>query len=164
MEKSLLGEIVAHNLYDINRSGLFDLSPGLAQPSKATANIMQFVWDNVDPHAASSDVRKSCKARIIPAGFVGRNDVALAKSNDGDKMIAGKIWMHIEVYGSALTVLERWHPTFYDRNIGYADWTRGGEALLVPTRDLLSSVCHCDIGGGNSRTIVPWLYRQFEPV
>lgn len=164
MEKSLLGEIVAHNLYDINRPGLFDLSPGLAQPSQATANIMQFVWDNVDPHAASADVRKSAKARIIPAGFVGRNDVALAKSNDGDKMIAGKIWMHIEVYGSALTVLERWHPTFYDRNIGYADWTRGGEALLVPTRDLLSSVCHCDIGGGNSRTIVPWLYRQFEPV
>ena len=87
MEKSLLGEIVAHNLYDINRPGLFDLSLGLAQPSQATANIMQFVWDNVDPHAASSDVQKSSKARIIPAGFVGRNDVALAKSNDGDKII-----------------------------------------------------------------------------
>ena len=44
MEKSLLGEILAHNLHDINRPGLFNLSAGLDEPSQANANVMQFVW------------------------------------------------------------------------------------------------------------------------
>ena len=164
MERSLLGELVSHNLFDINRAGLFDLSPGIVRPMKAHHAIVKFVQEHINADATSNDVKKGFKAKIIPAGFACRNDVALVRSAHSENFICGRILVHLEVMGESLTLLEQWASTAYDNCAGYADWTMGGDILVFPTRYILSPLCHCDLGGNASRTLIPWLYRKYKPV
>ena len=103
------------------------------------------------------------KARITPAGFVARGDVALVRSVDGQSFICGKIWIHLEIRDAAVTVFQPWKTDEFDRNLAYADWTVGGMPILVDTKDILAPVAYCDVGNGVTRTIIPWLYRKYDP-
>ena len=163
MERSLLGEIVCHNLFDINRPNIFDLEPGIFHPIQADAKVVAFVREHIDADAQPEEIKKGFKARITPAGFVARGDVALVRSVDGHSFICGKIWIHLEIRDAAVTVFQPWKTDEFDRNLAYADWTVGGMPILVDTKDILAPVVYCDVGNGVTRTIIPWLYRKHDP-
>jgi hypothetical protein len=164
MERSVLGEVVSHNLRDINRLNLFNLSPGLVEPVEANSRIVEFLRNCLDASIQPDDVKKGFKARIIPAGYCCRTDVALVRSDDGVNFMAGDVWLHVEVRGEPLSLVNIWAPGTYDRNGGVADWTKRHNPTFVHTRDILASVMSSDLGGNGVRTLIPWLYRRYKPV
>ena len=70
MERSVLSEVVAHNLNDLTKPGVFDLSPGLVKPVAATAKIISFIQAHLEPTATCADIKKAFKARVLPPGIV----------------------------------------------------------------------------------------------
>ena len=164
MERSVLGEVVAHNLHDLKRPGLFNLSPGLVEPIKAKKPLVDFVRANIDANIGADSVEHGLQARITPAGYCCRGDIALVRSDDGINFACGEIVLHLQIDGQPLSLVNLWQPTTYDRNNGYAEWAKTQKTTCIPTRDILTSVMKCDLKDGGARTLVPWLYRRYKPV
>ena len=164
-ERSLLGEIISHNLAAYVDDALFDLSVRLVQPHKASARVRKLVAKLFELSFGDSELFTGSRIHIVPAGFASRGDVVLAKSADNENFICGDLCLNIWFEEMTYTIILPFETSAYDRNNGFADWKKAKSSpVMLPSRDVLCPCTHSILDDGGVRTLIPLLYRPYKPV
>ena len=105
----------------------------------------------------------SGEARIQPAGTCRRKDVVLVKAQHGQQtMFAAQIWMHAEVSGFPVSLVNRFKPLPAGRSSSVSEWQADHKPELVATEDILAACIHTPVPRqGNVSVLVPWRFRRW---
>ena len=122
-ERSLLGEVLSHNLALCADPESCNLQVGLARPIKAPKALVEQLAKALTLDLGAQDVKTSSEARLAPAGRCFRNDIVLVRSVDGRNFVAGEVWAHSDVCGEMVSVISLWNVLRYDRATTAAEWS-----------------------------------------
>lgn len=163
-ENSMINQVVSHNLAALERPDVFDLHVALMQPNEPNASLHGFGERLLGMTFSSSELLVSSRARIIPAGFVTRGDVVIAASHaHPEEFIAGEVMILFKAMGSPLCLLNAYAPGNFDANEGTCEWITSHNPQLVDISSIWSPLTYCPTGASGLRTLIPWLFRRYEP-
>ena len=104
-DRTLIGEIVCHNLAFLEEDDVFDISVGLKKPCKLSKQIRDFVQKEF--RGADLENCFSGHEARLEHGSCCRGDVVLIRSVDGTNYVGGKVWLHLSIAGSPQTLIEQ---------------------------------------------------------
>ena len=162
-EKSMIGEVVSHNLAALSTADVFDTFPALVNPSRPRAALHGFIEERLGMSFSSSELYVASRARIIPAGYVCKGDVVIARSQELDKYIGGEVMLIIEAMGQAMILLNVYTPTAFDQDEGVCDWNTRPTGHLIDLVDIWSPLVYNTLGVDSIRSLIPWVFRKYEP-
>ena len=155
-ERSLLGEVISHQLADLDRPDCF-VSEGLIRPKPATRKMQAFL-------NSEFGIREICmvspQARFSKFETCGKGDVVLYKCHTTGSIMAGQVWFHTVVLGTPITALSVWSRVAWDDVSGAAEWLICKSPEFISTSDIRVTVLHCTCRHGVCRTLVPCMLRM----
>ena len=155
---SLLGEVVSHQLGQLDEPEAFNFEVGLVNGRKAPARLRQFLLQALE--AAPDDdylVETAVESRMTRFGTCCKGDVVLVK--EGESFRAAKVELHCAVGGVALSFLNPWKLVSHEATCGYAVWDPSDTAELFETADIIDTVTYRVLPNGSIGTILPIDYR-----
>ena len=162
-ERSVSKEIICHNLADLVVSGLFDLYTALIHPHVPTSALLAFLRGDLGLNATYENCRTAATARIGGKGdSCCKSDVVFIKAAGGG-IHAGRVWFHIELDGSAFSLVDLWGPAAHNAKSGWILWKAALNLCVLPTDDITVAVVN-RIEGDQILTLVPYSHRTFKPV
>ena len=78
---------------------------------------------------------------------------------DGHGFRAGKVLLHAEAEGTAISIIKQYVLSNTDRDAGYAEWRPTGAAEVFVTSDILDVVIYTELCDGNVGTLLPCEFR-----
>ena len=104
------------------------------------------------------------EVRLFGGGSCCRRDVVIiADQLPGKRILAGEIWLHVEINAILYSLVNLWTLTGHEH--GAVSWrTEPPQLTFIETRDIYCPVINCSMNGGRRRTLLPWTYREFQPV
>jgi hypothetical protein len=112
---------------------------------------------------SASELYVAPKARIIPAGCVCKGDVVIARSQEPGKYIGGEVMLILEAMDQSMILLNVYTPTAFDQDEGVCDWNTTPTGHLIDLVDIWSPLVYSTLGGDSIRSLIPWLFRKYEP-
>ena len=155
--RSVLSEIVSHQLHVVTMPKAFDLSPRLIEPHKANARMHSWAQSALNMDDAT-DIYSSTSAYLASRAVCSTADVALIKSQDGVNFVAGQIWFLASIDGISFALVSLWGLVSYDPSFGFATWRMADNPSLVELGSLMTPVVWSETNG-TARTLIPFEYR-----
>ncbi len=163
--QSVLAEAISHQLVEACAVSAFDISPGLVNPSKATATEHSFVLTSLSlPSGPDATVLTCSSARLTTGHICFKTNVVLIKSNDDTNFVAGQVWLLFCVEELVLALVSLWDFDSYDQKLGKAVWRMVDRPIFLHVADILCSVIWSETSPGIALTLVPFQFRGLQAV
>ena len=134
-ERSLLSEVTAHHLNSLLHSDTFDFSVGLVRPRPASRRLLATITELFGAHAHAME---GLESRIDAYSVCFRGDVVLL--HDGDEMVAGDVWAHLEIGGVPVSIIDLYEPLEMHVDQQYCTWRKCDNPLLFETENIMAAV------------------------
>jgi hypothetical protein len=155
--KSILMEVVSHQLAMLNRPCAFMFEVGLVGGRPASRRLRLVIADALDLDDGD-EVRVARESRFNANGTCKQNDVVLLK--DGDSFRAGQVQLHCDVNGVPISIIDVWELHRYtDADVGYATWRKIGAHECYSTSEIIDVMAYQHLGGDMVGVILPIEYR-----
>jgi len=155
--KSLLSEVVNHQLGMMDRPGAFVFEVGLVGGKPAFKKIRSAILASIDIEDKDCIINVSKESRFSPVGTCMKNDVVLIK--EGHAFRAGQVQLHCDVEGVALSLVQLFDLHAKDAGSEFAVWKPRDGADWIETCDILDTVAFKHLPDGSVGTILPIEYR-----
>ena len=155
-ERSILGEITAHQLEALKLPMTFSETIGLLDPKPAPLKMKLFLESELG--VAGADCHTAREARISPFAVSCKGDVVLLRDEDSPEnstFSAGRVCFHACYGGEHVSLVSIWTRISYDSSIAAAEWQEIDNPVLVPTSDIVTSMISTRIRIGVIRTLIP---------
>ena len=155
--KSLLSEVTSHHLGQLSRPSAFGFQVGLVAGKSASKQVKRTFLTSLC-FDGEHEVRTAQVARHSYLATCARNDIVLIKEES--RYRAGKVQLHCEVDGAALSLVTVFTLIKHVPDAGYAVWKVGDEgATPVPTDCILEPVVYTKWEDDVICTLLPMEYR-----
>ena len=161
--KSVLSEIISHQLTSIAEPETLDKSVRLLDPIAARKQLADFVCQELDA-PPGIPVKSSLRALLSTTQVCTRHDIVLFRSEDGVNFVAGKVAHLCSVNSVVFAIIMKWQLQSADLARGYACWRIVDDALFVTVQSILASVIWTECQSGIARTLVPFQFRGLSAV
>ena len=152
-ERSLLSEVVCHQLEEIRRQECFSFKVGLLTPHRAPARVEAFLVSNA---GLTDAIMTSAYARIS-SGICTRKDIAII--SNGSTVSVGEVLLHVEHRDQCLSLVKFLELRSYDHAASAIDIGTSSPSLcMVETADILCSVIWATTARG-IKVLVPGRFR-----
>ena len=153
-EKSVISEILAHDLELLKQDGIFDTHVRLANPHPATKNMMAFLRQFLEDYDLQSAY--SCVSLCLsPAGSCSRGDFVLLAQCE-----AGEVLNHFEVRGACLTLLTLYNRVSYDSSTFAATWRKAARpVVLVNSTEVKVALQFRRLSNDEVKSLMPFGHR-----
>ncbi len=163
--RSVLSEIIAHQLAILRQDGALDLTPGLRDPGAASRAIADFLRSEFGNVAAHAQILHSSSGRLASQETVTKSDAVLIRSEDGENFVCGQVWFLAEIKGiRTCALVSFWEFESYDQPSGSAIWRIVDRPSLIDFNLMLCPVIWSDMSRNRARTLIPFAFRGFQPV
>ena len=153
-EKSVLGEVVAQDLFDIRQEGVFASQFALQNKGAASKKFTTFLSQHM-----AFDICYTCATLLLhPTGKVSKTDFALYRDSN-DMLGCGEVWLHCEVDGKLWTLLSVWKLESYSSNTCSAIWAKTESTMLLDSQQILCPLTWQKHGHQKIVTLVQMPYR-----
>ena len=163
-ERSLLGQVLSHNLHDLSLPGVFEHGVALIGAHIASKLQLKYLRNWLDMGLDADDCMTSRKARILPMGYCCIRDIVLAISSDGVNYYGCEIWFHFQVSRGVYIVVRAYNVKATDPLASTVDWEASDRLFIIGADQILQSVTYTKLDVRNIRTIIPWKLRRYVPV
>ena len=160
--KTVLSEVLAHQLYLVNLKGAFDDSVSLLHHGKAKQAIVDIMRSVGVPNTACITVSR--KARVGTGCLCCKGDVALIRSMDGENFVAGEVQMFICAEGVGSFALVNFWQLRSSSDCRSATWNIENNTSLCELDEVLTSVIWSEVSAGVARTLIPFEYTGLNAV
>ena len=155
-EKSVLGEVVAQDLFDIRQEGVFASQFALQNKGAASKKFTTFLSQHM-----AFDICYTCATLLLhPTGKVSKTDFALYRDSN-DMLGCGEVWLHCEVDGKLWTLLSVWKLESYSSNTCSAIWAKTESTMLLDSQQILCPLTWQKHGHQKIVTLVQMPYRPW---
>ena len=152
--KSLLGEVICHQVGMLCRPGAISLDLGLVGGRAAPRRSRNSIFDPLGiPDSGELPCSVAKESRYSACGTCSVSDVVLVR--DGDDFVAGKIELHCDVDGIVLSLITTMRLVRTERAAGYAVWQAHDYAEWFETKDTLSVVVYSVLPNRDFGTLLP---------
>jgi hypothetical protein len=159
-EKSVLSELVCHDLAVLKTPGIFKFEVGLNKPHVASKKLRQFMSQQMSVALEPHECLTCACVNLLPAGTCSRKDVVLIKSpNCTQPFEAAEVWFHVQCKGTCMSLVSVWKLQSYDATRGLAQWLKQDNPVLISTSDILTAVCFTVCKVTSVRTLIPLNFR-----
>ena len=159
-EKSVLSELVCHDLAVLKTSGIFDSAVKLSTPHTASKKLREFMSQQLSVSLQAEECLTCAVAHILPAGTCCKKDVVLIKSSKGTQPFeAAEVWFHVQCKGICVSLVSLWKLKSYDAAKGLAEWLKQDNPVMISTSSILAPVCFTVSHDTAVRTLIPFQFR-----
>lgn len=160
-ERSILLEVLSHDLAVLKQPGLFDVSVGLVTPHNASSKLRTFVSEMLDIELQPSECLTSTCTRMVPAGTCSRRDFVLLKNlDDGPQhWDACEVWAHLDVKGDKISLVCMMKLLNYSPEMASATWQSNQATMFVQTADILCCLTYTKDKNDQVNTLIPYQFR-----
>ena len=157
-ERSVLVQVLAFHMVQLQDSTVFMLDAGLVSPQRAPAKLASFIQDYFE---TNSPVYTSDKAKLSSFASCQQRDVVLIQ-DPVDGFIAGEVYFLCRVDGFDLSYIELWALVGKDGDAGVAEWSipANPSRTFVLLEDILCSVTYLKHRPGFVKTLLPIQFRN----
>ena len=146
-EKSVLVQVVAHDLALLLEEDYFGMHARLKKQCKSSKKVLDFfktVW-NVP---IDSCYMCTC-AHLEPAGLANRRDVIILKSKDR----VGEVWLFAEINKECVALISFWN--LLDKKATHSIWNVQEQPELVHTDEIQCSLTYRKLKDGRAIVLLP---------
>jgi hypothetical protein len=157
--KSLLSEVLSHQLGLLQQPAAFDFEIGLVGGRAATPKARRLILQALGQEDDDDDLIISVadESRFNQFGSCHRNDVVLVR--EGNSFRAGRVELHCSIEGEALSFINIWSLVSHEPAQGYAVWKQSDSAEVCFTSDIIDTISSVSLPDGNVGTLLPVDYR-----
>ncbi|CAE7232739.1 unnamed protein product [Symbiodinium sp. CCMP2592] len=153
-ERSLLLEVIGHQMAELKENYVFDTSARLDKACKASQKMKQFLQDYMG--RLSDDIQTCARAHLSPAGQCQKADVVLLKHG----LVIGEVYFHATFGDRVLSLLSLWEKQTFEACKGCGVFKKQHAPMLVDTADIACALPFCHLKGAMYRVFVPLAYRR----
>jgi hypothetical protein len=159
-EKSVLSELVCHDLAVLKTQGIFKFDVKLSNPHTASKKMVDFMSQHMSVVLQAEESFTCAAAHILPTGTCSKKDVVLIKSVDGTQPFdAAEVWFHVQCKGICMSLVSIWQLQSFDAAKGLAQWLKQDNPVMISTSSILGPVCFTMCKDTYVRTLIPWQFR-----
>lgn len=155
-ERSIIGQVCGHTLYNLSQPGLFRLDARLSQRRTAPAKVKAILSQELGLQLNDDQCHVCVEAHLAKGGVCSKDDVVFVRTEGQSHCQVGQVWLHTEVSGVTLSVVSLWTFTSADAVRGTSDWKMCSEPRLIETVRIVSSASWSLIKPGFAIVIVPY--------
>lgn len=160
LEKSVLSELVCHDLAVLRTPGLFNFEVRLGTPHPAPKKMREFMSEHLSLALQANECLTGAVAHILPAGTCSRKDVVLMKSAGGTgPWDAGIVEFHTQCKGTCVSLVSLLHLQNFDATKGLAKWLKQDMHVLIYTSSILTPLCYTECKDSSVNTIIPLPFK-----
>ena len=155
-ERSVLAEVICHDLAAIQDPLVFKEGPRLLKNSKVTKKmkaLLESMGQNV-----TEDCYSCATAVLHPAGLCHKGDVVLMRGPS--QVNAGQVWIHAFFNGVCMTLMSKWKLISYNASNGFAVFKQEDHAEFVATLDIYASTTWSVHEPTVCKVLVPLAFRN----
>ena len=155
-ERSVLVEVICHDLAAIQDPLVFKEGPRLLKNSKVTKKmkaLLESMGQNV-----TEDCYSCATAVLHPAGLCHKGDVVLMRGPS--QVNAGQVWIHAFFNGVCMTLMSKWKLISYNASNGFAVFKQEDHAEFVATLDIYASTTWSVHEPTVCKVLVPLAFRN----
>lgn len=151
-EKTLLLELLGHNIADLQEPDIFGTAAKLMQKCKAPNKMVQFMNDCMGYPA--EEIFTCSSVQLEPAGICHRGDLVVMRHG----MQIAEVWFHCYFDGQLFSLVSFLETVKYEKQ----SWTcrKTEETMVVSTEEIKSSLSYSRLNDVDLRVIVPLPHRQ----
>lgn len=153
-ERSLLLEMLGHQMAELKEDFVFDTSARLDKACKASQKMKQFLQDYMGK--PSDDIQTCARAHLSPAGQCQKADVVLLKHG----LIIAEVYFHATFSDRVLSLLSLWEEQTFEACKGCGVFKKQHAPMVVETADIACALPFCHLKGDMYRVFVPLAYRR----
>ena len=153
-ERSLLLEMLGHQMAELKEDYVFDTSARLDKACKASQKMKQFLQDYMG--RPSDDIYTCARAHLSPAGQCQKADVVLLKHG----LIIAEVYFHATFGDRVLSLLSLWKSRRLRHAKAVASSRSNMLPMIVETADIACALPFCCLKGDMYRVFVPLAYRR----
>jgi hypothetical protein len=159
-EKSVLSELVCHDLAVLKTQGIFNFDVRLKNPYPAPRAMREYLSKHLSVALQPAECLTCAAVNILPAGSCSKKDVVLIRSASSTVPFdAGQVLLHAQCKGTYVSIVSIWQLTSYDAKKGLAKWLKQDMPHLIQTSSILSPVCFTVCKDTSVSTLIPLCYR-----
>ena len=155
-DRSLLLEVLGHNMAELQEEGLFSTDARLHKAGKASKKLKAFLAEHLGEEAV--EVSTCVVAHLSPAGQCHRGDVVVFKHT----MQLAQVYFHASFNGQQLSLVSFWSIEKYEHGKGSCLCKKQHAPMLVATSEIGSSCVHALLQEPLYRVLIPLPYRAGE--
>ena len=133
-ERSLLSEVTSHHLVALQNSDAFDFSIGLINARPPSRRLKEAVAEIF----RTENVREALETRYDAFSTCGRGDVVLVR--DGEGMVAGDVWSHLEIEGIPVSLIDVYEPLDVRTDQQYCTWRVRHNPMFYESDSIITAV------------------------
>ena len=164
--KSVLSEVLSHQLYLVNLPDAFDDSMRVLNPSTPKQALVDALVSAGVPEGAS--IKIGSTARLCTGVKCHKADIALFRTNDGEDFIVGSILMFAVVEDATESIdcvlFNRWDIASHNPESGSALCQVRDNPELAELESVLTPVIHNALSAVTVRILIPFEYQGFNAV
>ena len=160
-EYSVLAEVTAHHLANLEWTDVFNFKPHLLEPISDAPNDMQrFLEEHFGLQRNAVIFSKSSKARVSSLAICTIGDVVLVRQADGS-LTAAQVWFHASGFADQLmSLVAFWDHVSSDMDRGARCWyERDDNTMLIPTEDIVGPVAFKRDSDNRATTLLGYAHR-----
>ena len=154
LERSVMQEVVAHDLFEGKQPQVFSTNCRLEKQSKAPKKMLAFLAE----HITFATCFTSASLLLHPVGKVCKSDIALYKDGAGS-LQSGEVWFHCELDGALWTLLSLLELRHYSAESCSALWVKSGNTCLVASKCILCPLIWKEHNNDELVTLMPLQFR-----
>ena len=159
--KSVLSEVLSHQLHAVHESNSFDIEPGLTDPHKPVPRIMRFLDEHLNFAFSAGRVFTSVGARIGQLSRCHVKDVVIFTDSTRTQLHAGQLWLLVQVESVDFAIVSKWTVASTEPLMGAVSWRKRDDLCIVFLDDLLSSVIWTELEpNALVRVLVPSRFKN----
>lgn len=154
LEKGVLSEVVAQDLFEARHSGTFSTTARLEKQSQASRQLISFL----SKYMTFEICYTSASLLLHPVGRVCKGDFALYK-DDSSFLQAGEVWFHCELDGRLWTLMSACVLEEYSAPTCSALWSKTGSTFLLDSNCILCPLTWKEHKDNQLVTLIPMQFR-----
>jgi hypothetical protein len=159
-EKSVLSELVCHDLAVLKTSSIFAVAVKLSNPHTASKKMLEFMSQQMSVTLQPEECLTCAVAHILPAGTCSKKDVVLIRTSDATEPFeAAEVWFHVQCKGMCFSLVSLWKLKSIDTAKGTAQWLKQDNPVMISTSSILAPLCFTVLQDTSVRTLIPWQFR-----
>ena len=150
-ERSLMAEVVCHQLRALNDPNTFDVAIGLVKPQPAHRKLADVLM--AEFQVAYELVTTATTSRFSKLATCSEKDVVLFTK--GESYVAGEIWAHADIHGVAVSIVSEWALLEHAATTMSATWAAQQNPVYIATSDTIAACVWARMSHNVVRTFSP---------
>jgi hypothetical protein len=150
-ERSLMAEVVCHQIQALDDPNTFSSAIGLVKPQKAPRKLADVLM--AEFQVEYEFVATATTSRFSKFATCSKKDVVLFTK--GASYVAGEIWAHADIHGVAVSIVSEWALLEHAAATMSATWTVQQNPVYIATSDILAACVWTRMSHNVVRTFLP---------